>query len=595
MLTTSISVPVRPFLLLLASLLLFAGSVTGQAPTWQWGLQSTNPTPRDGSDAFGYAVATSAAGQVYVGGSLNENGKPGAITRTFGNAGSVGPSRRGFVAQATAAGQWSWTVTVQPVGTSSVPPYTSVTGIAVAPTGEVYATGIVVGAAVQVGAQTQPLSSGNSQAVFVARLNSAGVCQALQVVEGSFNAPTLAFDPSTGGVVLAGTYHGPATFGPTVLPAGAASGQESVFVARLSAAGTWLGAAAPTGTAGIITGASLAVGPTGQVAVATSQSSGSLTFGPATLTVPTGIDQAYVVAQLSPANQWQWAVGSGGSSNSSWAIGAAYTSTGALWVSGRGNNGTTLGPLTLVAPTAGSSDSYAGFVGQLSATGQWGVVRQFSPSSSGLAVGGPLTVDAQGNAVVLGGLVSFGGTVQAQLGSQLLTTTSPDLLLFIATLNGAGQWRYLAAVPQPTLASGLNPTAVALDAGGSLYLTGGFRGSLALGSSGLTGSYDPTTPYPGFGDVVLGKLANATALAARPATAAPLLACYPNPAHFAATLHLPAAAEATAVVLLDALGRPARTYPLPARATTAVLDLAGLAPGLYVVRCGAASGQLVVE
>lgn len=47
--------------------------------------------------------------------------------------------------------------------------------------------------------------------------------------------------------------------------------------------------------------------------------------------------------------------------------------------------------------------------------------------------------------------------------------------------------------------------------------------------------------------------------------------------------------------MFDALGRPARTYPLPARATAVTLDLAGLAPGLYVVRCGPALGKLMVE
>jgi hypothetical protein len=49
------------------------------------------------------------------------------------------------------------------------------------------------------------------------------------------------------------------------------------------------------------------------------------------------------------------------------------------------------------------------------------------------------------------------------------------------------------------------------------------------------------------------------------------------------------------VLVLDALGREVRRQSLPARATTATLDLRGLAPGLYVVRCGAATGKLVVE
>ena len=96
--------------------------------------------------------------------------------------------------------------------------------------------------------------------------------------------------------------------------------------------------------------------------------------------------------------------------------------------------------------------------------------------------------------------------------------------------------------------------------------------------------------------MVLGKLINAAALTARPGTAAPALACYPNPARTAATLRLPAPApEPRTATLADALGREVRRLPVPARATSAILNLAGLAPGLYVVRCGAATGRLMVE
>ena len=52
---------------------------------------------------------------------------------------------------------------------------------------------------------------------------------------------------------------------------------------------------------------------------------------------------------------------------------------------------------------------------------------------------------------------------------------------------------------------------------------------------------------------------------------------------------------AATATLAGALGRTARTYLLPAHGTAATLDLRGLAPGLYVVRCGAAAGKLVVE
>ena len=468
--------------------------------------------------------------------------------------------------------------------------------MAVTPSGDVYVTGIVLGDGIEVGGQAQALGSNGRPdgGVFVARLNSTGTCQYVRAVLGTFTAPALAADPSTGGVVLAGAYHGTPVFGATTLPNGVSAANGSAFVARLNAAGQWLGAAASTGTAGIITGVSVAVGPAGQVGLATSQRDGTLTFGGTTLSVPTGVDQSYVVAQLSPTNQWQWALGGTGST-SSWTIGVAYAPSGALWVSGRGSNGTVLGPTTLLAPTVGSGTSQAGFLAQVSTAGQWSLVRQLSPASSGLAVFGPLSVDGAGNAVALGGLVGYGSAVQATLGSQVLATPGTDLLLFVAGLSSAGQWRYVTAVPQPALTNGFNPAAATLDGSGNFYLTGGLRGGLTFGSSALSGSYAPTATYPEWGDVVLGKLSNATALATHPTTATTSLACYPNPARTAATLHLPPDLEAHAATLLDALGRPVRTYLLPAHATTATLDLTGLAPGLYMVRCGTASGRLVVE
>ncbi|MDB5269615.1 MAG: hypothetical protein JWP58_2655 [Hymenobacter sp.] len=577
--------------MLLAVSVFILGPAAAQAPGWQWGLQTTNPAPTDGSTAMGYAVAADAAGRVYVGGAINESATAGPVSRTFGSAGTVGSGRNGFIAQATAAGQWAWTTAVVPGGTGSAAPHISVNSVAVTAAGDVYAAGIVVGSGVQVGSQSQALG-GTGQGVFVARLNSAGVCQWVRVVElTAFLPPVVAIDPGTGGAVLAGAYQGSPSFGGTALPASNFYRSGSVYVARLSAAGQWLSATASAGAVGVIS-LNAAVGPAGQVAIVGSHGAGTIAFGSNALTAPTGTDESFIAAQLSPANQWQWAVGGRNAGyNNSATLSAAYTATGALWVCGRGVDGSVVGPITLNAPTTPGPTSYTGFLGQLSATGQWGPVQPLPPSSAGLSVLGWLTADAAGNAVAMGGLRGFSGTVQTTVGSQTLTAPPAGLLLYIASLSSAGQWRYVATVPQPALADGLYPAGMALDGSGALYFTGGLKGGLSLGSSSLTGSASGTN----WGDVVLGKLANATALATRPTPAPPALACYPNPAHAAATLRLPAATEARSVQVLDALGRPVRTYALPAHAPTALLDLTGLAPGLYGVRCGAASGRLVVE
>mgnify|MGYP002776999569 CR=1 FL=1 len=66
---------------------------------------------------------------------------------------------------------------------------------------------------------------------------------------------------------------------------------------------------------------------------------------------------------------------------------------------------------------------------------------------------------------------------------------------------------------------------------------------------------------------------------------------FPNPAHGTVRLSGPAAGQP--VQVLDATGRVVRTLTPPA--ATADLPLAGLAPGVYVVRAGGAMRRLVVE
>jgi uncharacterized delta-60 repeat protein len=74
------------------------------------------------------------------------------------------------------------------------------------------------------------------------------------------------------------------------------------------------------------------------------------------------------------------------------------------------------------------------------------------------------------------------------------------------------------------------------------------------------------------------------------------LSLYPNPAHQRVTLVLPTTPkQASTVQLYDALGREVGRQPVPAHATELMLSLTGLPPGLYLLRCGAAMGQLIVN
>jgi hypothetical protein len=580
--------------LLAASLL--ASPASAQTPTWQWALQTTNPTPTDRSEAQGNAVATDASGRVYLGGEYGAgNSGPFTYTRHFGAAGSVGPASGGFVAQASAAGQWNWATDVVATGTaSSGGTFAAVSAVATTASGAVYAAGTAHGTSLRVGQRTVALPP-SGLVTFVARLDDSGVCQWVQLVEAVTSGVELAADPSTGGVVLAGLYEVGTSFGAITLPAPTAPG-EAVFVARLGAGGQWTAATSSGGSANIGSGVQLAVGPGGQVAVGGTQLPGTLSFGTHSLPIASSNTAAYFVAQLDAANQWQWAVGGSGSADSR-VYDLAYTPGGTVWAVGGGRTGTVVGAQTLVAGGGVAANNLAGFLGQLSATGQWGIVQPVTTADDGLTALGLLSVDTNGLPVVMGALRGNNGPITTQIGSHLLTSSGSEVMLFVAGLTAAGQWRLVTTVPQPSMEDGIFPAAQALDRNGNLLLTGGLFGNITFGPTTLSGSGRSFVATNDWGDVFLAKLTNATVLGSRGATAAATaLRCFPSPARGAATLRLPAAlATPQPVAVLDALGRAVRHATVPARATDTPLDLTGLAPGLYTVRCGASTSRLVVE
>jgi hypothetical protein len=84
-------------------------------------------------------------------------------------------------------------------------------------------------------------------------------------------------------------------------------------------------------------------------------------------------------------------------------------------------------------------------------------------------------------------------------------------------------------------------------------------------------------------------------LATVPAALAQQVLLYPNPAHAAVTLELPAALSRQPVTaaLVDALGRVVRQQVLPAGPATHALPLAELAPGIYSLRLTTEAGTVV--
>ena len=212
-----------------------------------------------------------------------------------------------------------------------------------------------------------------------------------------------------------------------------------------------------------------------------------------------------------------------------------------------------------------------------------------APGGSGIVA---MVPDGAGNTIVAGnfsGSVTLGGTTLNQSTTatfgplQIISTGRYDV--FVAELSPAGQW------VQAVRAGGQGndvASAIAVDTEGSVVVAGFCNSPASFGPVTLSG----VTNYPmafvaRFGNTVLATHA------AAPATDFTLA---PNPTTSLVRLTWAETIPTSRPVqLFDVLGREVRCQQLPARATAATLDVAGLAPGFYLVRCGIATGKLQVE
>jgi hypothetical protein len=484
--------------------------------------------------------------------------------------------------------------------------------------------------------------------IFVARINAAGVwTQAVNTGgAGSKIFRTLALD-TNGGVVVAGEFLGPSTtFGTITLTSTSTSGlAHDLFLARLNAAGQWT-QAVQAGGPDLDVVADLAVNPADGTATAVGYfTGGTCTFGARTLTGPsTG---ALFAVRLSTSGTWAQAVGATSTGAPTYASGVALDAAGNAVVCGSFQGGGTVqfGSTTL------ASSSGTAYVARLSVAGTWTQAVQ-ATSNGGFAAAGQVAVDATGNVAIAG---SF-RNASVSFGSYTLPYTAAADNLFVARLSSAGVWTQAA---QAADSGRSNPQGISLGTDGSIWVAGYFGSSLIrFGTTILTntstapvppsttlttdifvarlsaagtwtnaaqaggldddspsailldgsrvlvagifgpspaafGSLTLALPTPGSTAGFLARLGGGILSTTASTTAT--LALAPNPAKEFTRLTLPADAAPRLVQLLDALGREVRRQPVAANATSADLSLAGLAAGVYFVRCGLSTKRLVVE
>ncbi|MDB5267562.1 MAG: hypothetical protein JWP58_602 [Hymenobacter sp.] len=309
---------------------------------------------------------------------------------------------------------------------------------------------------------TTLVSQGRSD-VFVAKLSPAGTWDWAVAVggAGSDNAAGVVID-AAGRIFISGSFSDQVHLGAVALTS---QGSMDVFVAQISPQGTWQWATA-VGGSGLDRACALATSATGEVVVG-GQFAETAAFGSSRL-VSHGGEDAFVAA-LTPSGTWQWATGAGSPENDE-TTALAINAAGDIYATGYFSNSARFGASVLTGQ--GMDDA---FVGKLNRRGQW----QWATAATGTntAYGKGITADPAGGVFVTG---SFSGN--AQFGATNLTSNSSDDG-FVARLNDAGQWQWVAVLASDYLESIVG---IALDRMGKLYVAGTFSRTIQGGSFQLT-------------------------------------------------------------------------------------------------------------
>ncbi|RYY18560.1 MAG: T9SS type A sorting domain-containing protein, partial [Cytophagaceae bacterium] len=433
-------------------------------------------------------------------------------------------------------------------------------------------------------------SSGTSDG-FVAKLTDAGTSATVawaQRLGGPGDDGVYGLATSGPNIYVAGFFSGTTTgFGSTTLTS---AGGYDVFVSRLTDAGnaattTW--AQRLGGPGSDVPYKLVATGSTLYLAGAFAATVG---FG-STMLVSAGGSDGFVarLADTGSAAAVNWAqtVGSPGSDE----VTDMAVSGSSLYVTGSFSASVPLGATTLVS--AGGTDS---FVAKLTDAGSTSAYT-WARGMGGLRDDAGYRLATSGGKVYVAGQFGEDGTSTAPASATFGTTVLQSVGgrdIFVTKLIDAGGTSSFAWTQQAGSTYGDTVFGLALSST-SVYVGGYFYGpSIAFGTRTLTNPYPSGGASNGFfaslGDITLPTRAALSAT----------LRLYPNPAAASATVPVPEAAGLTTatLTLTDARGRTVRTAQ-PAPGTNHLLDLTGLAPGLYVVRVQAgttlATQQLTVQ
>ena len=558
-------------MLLAVLLLTFHLQALAQAPAWQSAQAVAAATAAvAGNFTEVTATAVDAAGNVYLAGVFANSIVLGGTTLASSGNGDV------FVAKFNPAiNQFVWAQRAGGLGDDGA------SALAVSGT-SVYVAGSFKSSTAGFGSSN--LTNAGAADVFVAKLTDAGNFLWAQRAGGTGYDQATALAVSGVNVYVAGSFNSStASIGTTTIDS---AGSYDAFVAKFVDAGS-MGSLAWVQRAGGIGydyAQALAVSGT-SVYVAGSfgnSTTGSSTadFGPVLLTYA-GANDVFVakLTDAGSAGTFVWAQRAGGTGYD-YAQALAVSSTG-VYVAGSFESPTAVfGPITLT--NTGISNVFVAKLTDAGNTGSFVWAQRAGGTNEDYAY----ALAVKGTSVYVAGIFT---SATVSFGTTTLTNASVNIAdVFVAKLTDAGNTSSFAWAQQAGGTDDDYTTALALS-GTSMYVVGYFVSP----SAGFGVTTLPNTNYPGpLG--FLASLTDPTLTATTPALPREPAALFPNPAHHAATLRLPAGTAPVPLTLTDAQGRPVRRYPAPA-GPEAALDLQGLPAGLYLLRGAGPAQRLAVE
>ena len=556
-------------ILIVACLSLLSGKLQAQqAPNWQWAVSPGGGAIND--------IVIDDAGNIYSTGSFSGS-------RVFGSTTLQSAFSTAYIAKQSSDGSYLWAI--MPTASSTDYHYSTGSKLAIK-NNYLYLTGFYLSDSLSFGSTTLIISSdginSNLTDLFVAKIDLNGQWQ--WAVGGLGTKEDYAIGialKSNGNSVIYGSFSSPTLqLGTYTLTNSSVQGDDDMFIAEISSNGVWEWASSASGNYDEYP-SDVLIDENDNIYLTGIFSSPTLTCG-----IHSVASQQYwynlFLAKANSLGEWQWLTSAIGASDPT-PYSLNFSSTHDLLLCGSYSTSNIAFGSTLLSnpnvPTTNWSNNLDIFIATADTNGNW--LSAIRPDATGYNTVLDACTDLLGNIYLTGGFSTNNSTFGS---TTLVNQSNPSFFydVFVCKISESGisEWAIRAGAGDTEVSS-----TIAIDNNQNVYVGGYFnQPNTSFGSI--------TLPFIQSGSLVCSFLArlgnNTTGLSSEFSTPAFIL--NPNPAR--ETVQLSGLPSATAI-LLDALGRTVRTVSLIQGAAT--LDVRGLPAGLYVVRAGSTTWQLVVE